>query len=221
MLHDITPRISPRLAVFPGDTPMSREVLLEIERGHNITLSTLHATVHLGAHTDAPSHYGRGGRTIESQPLELYIGPCQVIHVDVPKRHRVRPEDLPVGIEAPRVLIGTGTFSDPDRWDPDFAALSVELVDHLAAHGVRLVGIDVPSVDISDSKKLPAHHRLFHHDIAILEGIVLTGVEAGMHELIALPLPLEGFDASPVRAILRSLPQPTGETPPGPAPRSG
>jgi len=202
-LIDITPRVSPRLAVFPGDTAMSREVLLDIERGCNITLSTLRATVHLGAHVDAPSHYGKGGRTIEQQSLDLYVGPCQVIRVDVPKRHRIRPEDLRTEINAPRVLFATGTYSNPDQWDGDFAALSVELVDLLHARGVRLVGIDVPSVDLSDSKDLPAHHRLFQHDISIVEGVVLEGVAQGFYELIALPLALEGFDGSPVRAVLR------------------
>jgi arylformamidase len=41
--------------------------------------------------------------------------------------------------------------------------------------------------------------------MAILEGLVLEGVEEGHYELIALPLRLEGFDASPVRAVLRRL----------------
>jgi arylformamidase len=41
--------------------------------------------------------------------------------------------------------------------------------------------------------------------MAILEGLVLNEVPPGMYELIALPLPLVGFDASPVRAILRTL----------------
>jgi arylformamidase len=39
--------------------------------------------------------------------------------------------------------------------------------------------------------------------MAILEGLVLDGVPAGVYELIALPLRLVGFDASPVRAVLR------------------
>jgi arylformamidase len=38
--------------------------------------------------------------------------------------------------------------------------------------------------------------------MAILEGLVLDGVAEGHYELIALPLRLEGFDASPVRAVL-------------------
>jgi arylformamidase len=40
--------------------------------------------------------------------------------------------------------------------------------------------------------------------MAILEGLALNGVPEGVYELIALPLPLKGFDASPVRAILRT-----------------
>ena len=71
--------------------------------------------------------------------------------------------------------------------------------------GVRLVGIDTPSVDPFASKELPVHKRCLEHDMAILEGVRLDGVPAGVYELIALPLPLMGFDASPVRAVLRTL----------------
>jgi arylformamidase len=39
----------------------------------------------------------------------------------------------------------------------------------------------------------------------VLEGLVLDHVPPGDYELIALPLPLAGLDASPVRAILREL----------------
>jgi len=204
-LIDISPTLSSRLAVFPGDTPLAREILLEIERGASVTLSTLRATVHLGAHADAPSHYGAGGRSIEQQPLDTYVGPCQVIRVPCGPRHRIGPLELGVEIQAPRVLLATGSQPDPERWSGDFAALTVELVDHLAAAGAVLVGVDTPSVDLADSKELPVHRRILAHDIAILEGLVLDGVAAGVYELLALPLRLEGFDASPVRAVLRTL----------------
>jgi arylformamidase len=69
---------------------------------------------------------------------------------------------------------------------------------------VRLVGIDTPSVDLFDSKDLPSHLACLRHDLAILEGLVLRDVPPGLYELIALPLRLEGFDASPVRAVLRA-----------------
>ena len=79
----------------------------------------------------------------------------------------------------------------------DFAALSVELVDHLHRHGVRTVGIDTPSVDLFSSKDLPHTSASCNHDMAILEGLALADVPEGLYELIALPLKLVGFDASP------------------------
>jgi arylformamidase len=203
ILHDLSPAISPALAVFPGDTPPSREVLLDMRRGDSLTLSTWRSTVHVGAHVDAPSHYGRDGRAIDQQPLDLYIGPCQVMRVDVARGRRVAREHLTGAIRAPRLLLATGTFPDPANWNTDFAAIEPALVDHLHGQGVRLVGIDTPSVDPATAKSLDAHHRFLAHDMAILEGIVLTCVPDGLYELISLPLRLAEFDASPVRAILR------------------
>lgn len=200
---DITPLVSTRLAVWPGDTPASREVLCDMKAGANLTLSTLRATVHLGAHADAPSHYGRDAASIEAVPVELYVGACRVIHVDVAKGARIPPSAIPDGALPPRVLLRTDTYRDPERFDEEFAALEPALVDALHARGVRLVGIDTPSVDLFSSKDLPAHQRFLAHGMAILEGLVLRDVPEGDYELIALPLKLEGFDASPVRAILR------------------
>jgi len=204
MILDITPAITPSMAVWPGDTSPSREVLLDMAKGDNLTLSTLHATVHLGAHVDGPNHYGAGAPSIDERSLDFYIGPCQVIHVDLPRRTRVQIDDLPWPIRAERVLLRTGTYPDPEHFNEDFSALSPELVDDLHGKGVRLIGIDTPSVDLFDSKDLPAHKMFLKHDMAILEGIVLADVPEGLYELIALPLKLVGFDASPVRAILRS-----------------
>ncbi len=204
-LYDISPPLTAATGVWPGDTPLRREVLLDLARGDTITLSTLTATVHLGAHADAPSHYGRGAAGIGQRPLGPYLGPCQVLSVAVGRGERIRPEHLTGPIEAPRVLFRTGTFPDPTAFNTDFACLSPELVDHLAAHGVQLVGLDTPSVDPIDSKDLPSHHACLRHDLAILEGLVLADVPDGRYELIALPLRLLDFDASPVRAVLRPL----------------
>jgi arylformamidase len=203
MIYDITPLITPRLAVWPGDTPPTREVLLDINRGDNITLSALRATVHLGAHADAPSHYGADAPAIDARGLDAYLGPCQVMHVTVGRSVRVTAAMLPDAVRAERVLLATGTFRDPERFNTDFAALDPGLVDYFHERGVKLVGIDTPSVDLFDSKDLPSHHAFLRHDMAILEGVVLRDVPAGVYELIALPLKLEGFDASPVRAVLR------------------
>ena len=204
MLYDLTPAVTVALAVWPGDTPPSRELLLDMRRGDNLTLSTLRATVHLGAHADAPSHYGPSARTIESQPLELYIGPCRDVRIAVGPGARIPPSAIPPDLREERVLIATGTYPDPTRFNEDFAALDPATVDLLHERGARLVGIDTPSVDLVSDRDLVAHHRFLAHDMAILEGLVLAGVPEGAYELIALPLKLTGFDASPVRAVLRS-----------------
>lgn len=207
-LWDITPKLSPRIAVFPGDTPFSREVLLDIKRGDNLTLSTIRSTVHAGAHTDAPNHYHRDGLGMDARSIEPYLGLTQVIRVGIPRGRRITPGDLPPSalasgkFKAPRVLFATGSFPDPNQWSTDFNSLSPELVEMLASQRTLLVGIDTPSVDPADSKALEAHQAISKGDLAILEGVVLDGVPEGVYTLIALPLPIQDADASWVRAVL-------------------
>jgi len=206
-LWDITPAITPQLKVWPGDTEPTREVLLDMQRGDNITLSTLHSTVHLGAHADAPNHYGSDAPSIEDRPLAPYLGPVQLIRIGADRATRFVPADLPDRFEAARVLIATGSFPDPEQFNEDFAAPAPETIDHLADRGVGLIGVDTPSVDLFHSKELPSHARCLAREMAILEGLLLSQIPEGIYELIALPLKLVGFDASPVRAVLRELPR--------------
>ncbi|MCS6852642.1 MAG: cyclase family protein [Gemmataceae bacterium] len=205
MLIDITPRITEQLAVWPGAPPWRRQPLMDMARGDPFTVAAFSSTAHIGAHVDAPCHYDPAGRPIDAQPLELYVGPCQVLRPAARPGMVLRPGDLPEPITAERVLIATGTFPDWTEFRTDFAALSPELLDWLHERGVRLVGIDTPSVDPFAAADLPVHRRCAVHDIAILEGLVLHGVPEGRYELIALPLKLGDFDGSPVRAVLREL----------------
>jgi arylformamidase len=207
MIYDITPPINEALRVWPGDAPPRREIQQDMAQGAALTVSVLHATVHLGAHADAPSHYGRDAPGIDALSLDTYLGPCQVLRVAAARGSRIAPRDLRVPIAAERVLFATGTAPDPTIFNEDFAALEPELVDHLHERGVRLVGIDTPSVDPFPGDDLPAHRAFLRNDMAILEGLLLEGVPEGLYELIALPLRLVGYDASPVRAILRTWPQ--------------
>ena len=207
MIYDISPPIDSSLDVWPGDTPPSREVLLDMKRGDNLTLSSLHATAHLGAHADAPSHYASDGPAIDARSLDFYLGRCRVVRVQAGRGERILPAAVSGPVGAERVLLATGTYPDPNDFNEDFAALSPEIIDHLHRDGVRLVGIDTPSIDLFHSKDLPAHHACLRHDMAILEGVVLRDVPEGLYELIALPLRLVGFDGSPVRAVLRDLPR--------------
>ncbi len=176
---------------------------MAFEGGDHLALSSVSTTVHVGAHADAPSHYVAGGASIDERDPELYVGACQVVHVTLSRGERILPEHLAdTRIDAPRVLFRTGSFTDPNAWCDDFNALSPELVHHLADRGVRLVGIDTPSVDPATAKELVSHHAIAARDLAVLEGLVLEAVPEGAYTLVALPLKLRGADASPVRAVL-------------------
>ncbi|MEM6455449.1 MAG: cyclase family protein [Acidobacteriota bacterium] len=206
---DITPPIDPNIRVYPGDVAFRRTITSEMAQGDIVNSSAIQTTLHLGAHLDAPSHYVDDGRTIDEEPLDLYICPCQVIDVQgIAPRGRVGIAQLEgVTIDTPRVLFKTGSFPvDRTTWHDDWVGLAVELIPWLAARGVRLVGIDTPSVDAHDEApgkdELPAHRAIGAHDLAILEGLLLADVPAGRYELIALPLKIVGADGSPVRAVL-------------------
>ncbi len=170
--------------------------------GANLDLSSMTTTLHLGAHADAPSHYAPGAAGMDAVDLAPYYGPCQVMRVTIPRGERIMPSHLNGELRAPRVLFHTGTFPDPEAWNTDFASLSPELIEHLRARGVVLVGLDTPSVDPFESKALEAHHALARTGMRNLEGLLLDAVPEGLYTLIALPLRLEGADASPVRAVL-------------------
>lgn len=200
--YDLSPRIHAGLAVWPGDVAYQREVALSMAEGANLDLSSIRTTLHLGAHADAPSHFGLHAPAMDDVELAPYYGPCEVMAVEIPRGERILPRHLPRSVSAPRVLFRTGTFPDPDRFNEDFASLSPELIRHLHARGVVLVGLDTPSVDPFASKALESHQALLETGMRNLEGLCLAGLPEGRYTLIALPLRLVGADASPVRAVL-------------------
>jgi len=200
---DISPLISEGIAVFPGDQPFRRKVAMSFEAGHHLMLSAVETTVHVGAHADATNHYSSSGGGIEEREVTDYIGPCQVVKIRARQGERITVADWGKRqVEAPRVLIATESFPDPNQWREDFNSLSPELIDFLANQNVRLVGIDTPSVDPSSSKGLESHQALWRHRLAVLEGLVLIAVPEGLYTLVAPPLRIKGADASPVRALL-------------------
>lgn len=203
-IWDISPTLDHDLPVWPGDTPYQSATTWEIANGCPVKVSKLTMSTHAGAHCDAPSHYSVQGRPIDQVNLETYIGPCRVIHL--PGTRIVQAEQLlPFLQRTPsRVLLRT-YHTSPTQWDSNFPCISADAIHVLAKHGVKLIGIDSPSLDPQESKTLDAHHAVEQHGMAILEGIVLDAINPGDYELIALPLKLSGLDASPVRAILRAL----------------
>ncbi len=204
-LYDISPTVDPGSPLFPGDRPYALQWTARITGGSSVNLSAIELSPHAGAHADAPLHYADGAASIEAVDLLPYLGPCRVIHaIDCGPLVRVEhlrkaQENLPA-----RVLVRTCRRA-ATAWNPVFTAYAPEALAWLGERGVRLAGIDTPSVDPADSKSLAAHHTLLRLDMRVLENLVLDEVPEGDYELIALPLKLAGACASPVRAVLRPL----------------
>ena len=223
-LWDISPPISVATPCFPGDTAYEQRWNARIGPDCPVNVSAITLSPHLGAHADAPLHYGADAPAIGSVDLSPFLGPCRVIHA-IDKGALLTPEHLAHACTQgkgnpstfarrasadkeglpPRILVRTCRRA-PTEWSPTFSAFAPRTIAWLAERGVRLVGIDSPSVDPADSKTLDSHQQLLAHDMRVLENLVLDDVNEGDYELIALPLKLATADASPVRAILRSLP---------------
>jgi arylformamidase len=204
-LWDISPPISPATPAFPGDTTYQQRWSAEIGPGCPVNVSAITLSPHLGAHADAPLHYGKDAPAIGAVSLDPFLGRCRVIHA-IDKGPLITTAHLEHAAAQlpPRVLVRT-CVNAPTAWSPHFSAFAPDTIAWLASLGVKLVGIDSQSVDPADSKTLDSHQQLLAHDLRVLENLVLDEVDAGDYELIALPLKLTQACASPVRAVLRSL----------------
>ena len=205
-LWDISQPLSAALPVWPGDTAFTsrRTWMLGDESPVNVAAVTF--STHSGAHADAPLHYDTEGAAIDEVDLAPYLGPCQVIDargcgpligLDFVRAHVQPPVE--------RVLFRTYERFPHAAWEEGFTAVDPVAIDWLAAQGACLIGLDAPSLDPQDSKTMDAHHAIRRAAMRVLEGLVLDDAPPGRYELIALPLPLTGLDASPVRAVLREL----------------
>lgn len=200
---DISQRLHNGIAEWPGDTPFSYKVEFPKADTGSVNIGKMTTSMHMGTHIDAPFHYDDEGMKVHELPIDVYIGKARVI--DVSGLESVGRSDLE-GFDfggAERILLKTSSRPDPDVFPETFTFLRPDIGPLLKERGVRLIGVDTPSVDPEHSKTLDGHHSLHDNDVLILENIVLQEIEPGDYELIALPLPIEGGDGSPVRAVIR------------------
>ena len=203
--HDISVTVDAATPEWPGDTPFSCGWTYRIAGGASVNLSTLTLSPHVGTHADAPLHVDDAWAPSEQLPVDAFVGPAIVCSVDstlesVEVAHLV---SLPHLGPVERLLLRTGrTIADgrfPDAWP----ALAPATVETLLRRGLRLLGVDAPSVDARESTSLQVHRALFGGGAFNLENLDLRNVPDGEYELTALPLRLRGLDAAPVRALLR------------------
>lgn len=192
---------------WPGDTPFTCGWAWAIADGASVNVSRWQTSPHVGTHADAPVHVMQGGAGADTLPLEPFLGKCLLLDVSA-RSAALSPEDLRSagwreGTE--RLLLKTGASTAGGRFPDSWPALEPDTAQHLARGGLKLLGVDCPSVDARESKDLAVHHALFAAGCFVLENLDLRRVTAGRYELSAAPLKVAACDAAPARALLRPL----------------
>ena len=209
--YDISTVLRPGVPEWPGDAPYTCGWTMRMDAGAHLNLSHFAMSPHVGTHADAPLHVLADGDGSESFPLDVFRGPAFVL--DLPEALRARAhvteavleiDDLapfiPQGVE--RLLLKAGRSTASGEFPASWPALTAACISALCAGGLRLLGVDAPSVDARDAKVLATHRALFNAGAYNLENLDLRAVPGGHYELVAYPLRLAGLDAAPVRAVL-------------------
>jgi arylformamidase len=212
-LRDISIGVHEGTPEWPGDTPYSCKWPWAMSQGASVNVSALTLSPHVGTHADAPLHVKDGWPGAHELPLEAFHGRCVVVDVSAASGEinlqTVEAEARSVGVgrdEIRRLLLRTGRTIAGGAFPGDWPSLSEHCAQALIGRGLRLLGVDCPSVDQRESKGLPVHHMIFGGNACVLENLDLRRVTPGRYELIAFPVKLMGLDAAPVRAVLRELP---------------
>jgi len=164
---------------------------------------------HLGTHVEAPAHYYEIGQDVTAYPLELFMG--QMLHLRfeglAPKAEITRAlvEQAVAGHDLhDKIVLVSSPYFRHDPQNDQRLILAIEATRWLVDAGIKLFGFD-DSVTIDATAELAqqTHRALFDHGILLIEYMGnLDQLRRKEGYLIALPLPIVGFDSSPVRAIV-------------------
>lgn len=197
-LIDISRPLSPGMVIYPGN-PEVEMVRQREAGGGKSALTRITLGSHTGTHIDGLSHIQAGAAGTAAYGLEQLVGEAEVIEVSV--ADVITAADLPV-MTGGRILVKTrNSQASADIFDPTFVALDDSAAVELTRRGVRLVGIDGPSIKKRGVQDR-VHEILLEAGVVVLEGLRLANVPAGRYELLCLPLPVD-LDGAPVRAVLR------------------
>jgi arylformamidase len=204
---DVSVPLRSGMVHWPGDPPVSIELVAEMARGDNADVTAIDMGAHTGTHMDAPSHFVAGAASLDDLDPDVVFGPARVIAISDPvavteaelERHDIQRGE--------RLLFRTSNSErcwSTDDFVEDFVYVSEDAAALLAAQEVRLVGIDYLSVGGFHVDGAAIHRRLLGAGVWIIEGLELRDVAPGRYELICLPLRLAGAEGGPARVMLRA-----------------
>ncbi|KAI0001028.1 putative cyclase [Russula vinacea] len=217
-LIDLTQPLDAEVHVYPGDPPFSCRQFYTVP-SDGCSVHAISCSSHVGTHIDAPSHFLVNGATVDQLPLSTFILPALILDVSYKKAreciawdtvepiaHRIRPGiALNSGVT---LLLCTGWSQHWGKKEyMKSPHLSEEAARKIMEHGVRVVGIDVFSVDgeaPEGAVETDAVHRLLlGNGILIAENLtnVETLLDGSAYLVSLLPLNLQGCDGSPIRAV--------------------
>ncbi len=205
---DVSVPLHNAMVHWPSDPPFSIKRVKDVKHGDTVNLSVISMGAHSGTHIDAPLHFIQQGQGVDKMPLDTTVGRARVIEIRDTESiksgellwHRIRRGE--------RILFKTQNSSRVwrvSKFVEDFVFISDEAARFLVERGVRLVGVDYLSVGSFKQGGSYVHKTLLSGGVWIIEGLDLSQVSPGKHDLICLPLKLDEGDGAPARAILRPV----------------
>jgi len=206
MIIDLSHSIRPKMPVYPGDSEVEFTKIHTLEKS-GYAVSGICMNSHAGTHIDAPRHFLTKGIAVNSADiLEASIGPATVIDAGASlESGKITIACLGNSVssmkEDSRLLIHTGwnrRFGAEDYFSAH-PSITLELAKFIADHKLKLLGIDTPSISVSESSEI--HTILLSAGIVIVENLCnLERIKGQNVFFSAAPLKLDGLDGSPVRA---------------------
>lgn len=205
---DVSVPIHSGMVHWPDNPPIEIERVQDMTKGDIANVSKLSMGIHTGTHMDAPLHFFKDGRSIDTMPLSATLGRARIIEIS--DTESIKPDELkPYNIQlGERVLFKT--INSTQNWKTNefvknFVYISHEAAQYLAKLQVQVVGVDYLSVGGYSKDGPETHHALLGAGIWIIEGLNLSQVKAGPYDLICLPLKMVGSEGAPARAIVKPL----------------
>ena len=180
--------------VYPGDPTPKKRVISSMEKGDLYNLTAFSMCAHNGTHIDAPFHFIKDGKTVDSVSLNTFIGMAYVAEyngiVSADDATEILEKAKKQNSEAAKRILIKGD-----------AEVSAEAAKVFAESNILLLGNESQTVG-PENAPMEVHLILLGAGAVLLEGIRLAEVSEGVYFLNAAPLNLSGADGSPCRAIL-------------------